>query len=94
MTKLTRFWLAAPWLAMSVPLAAAQWPQYRGPGADGVDDSQALPVTWNVESGQNIRWQTPLPGLAHASPIVWGDRVYVATSVKQTGEGELNPDIS
>ena len=61
---------------------ASQWPQYRGPGGRGVDESQALPTNWNVETGANIRWQTPLPGLAHASPIVWGDRVYVATAVK------------
>jgi len=72
-----------------MPLVAAQWPQYRGPRAGGVDESQALAVTWNVESGQNVRWQTALPGLAHASPIVWEDRVYVATAVKQSGEAEL-----
>jgi outer membrane protein assembly factor BamB len=68
--------------------SAANWPQYRGPGARGIDESQALPTNWNVETGANIRWQTPLPGLAHASPIVWGDRVYVATAVKP-GTAEL-----
>ena len=67
---------------------AANWPQFRGPGARGLDESQASPTHWNVETGTNIRWQTPLPGLAHASPIVWGDRVYVATAVKP-GEAEL-----
>jgi outer membrane protein assembly factor BamB len=61
---------------------AANWPQFRGPGARGVDESQATPTNWNVETGANIRWQTPLPGLSHASPIVWGDRVYVATAVR------------
>ena len=69
-------------------VGAANWPQYRGPGARGVDDSQALPTHWNVETGENIRWQTPLPGLSHASPIVWGDRVYVATAVK-AGKADL-----
>jgi len=89
MPKMRGLLLAAAWLATSIRLPAAQWPQYRGPGAGGVDESQALPVAWNVESGQNIRWQTPVPGLAHASPIVWGDRVYVATAVKLSGEAEL-----
>lgn len=64
------------------------WPQYRGPDARGVDDSQALPTKWDLATGENIRWQTPLPGLAHASPIVWGDRVYVATAV-QAAKAEL-----
>ena len=60
---------------------AADWPQYRGPQASGVDASKPLPTEWNVATGQNVRWQTPLPGLAHASPIVWNDRIYVATAV-------------
>ena len=60
---------------------AANWPQYRGPRASGVDDSAALPTTWNAATGENICWTTPIPGLAHSSPIVWGDRLYVATAV-------------
>lgn len=67
--------------AFCAALMAAEWPQFRGPDARGVDDSHALPVRWNVEAGENIRWQTPIPGLAHASPIVWGDRVYLATAM-------------
>jgi outer membrane protein assembly factor BamB len=67
---------------------AANWPQYRGPDARGLDESQPLPTHWNVETGANIRWQTPLPGLAHASPIAWGDRAYIATAVKP-GKAEL-----
>jgi outer membrane protein assembly factor BamB len=61
--------------------AAADWPQFRGPQASGVDASAPLPIEWNVATGQNILWQTTLPGLAHASPIVSGDRIYVATAV-------------
>lgn len=67
---------------------ADSWPQFRGPGARGVNDGQPLPTNWNVETGANIRWQTPLPGLAHASPIVWGERVYIATAAKPS-EAEL-----
>src|SRR3954447_24803464 len=61
----------------------AEWPQYRGPGASGVDSSQPLAISWNVETGENVRWHTPIPGLAHSSPIVAGDRVYVATAVSE-----------
>lgn len=64
------------------------WPQFRGPQASGLSDD-AAPLTWNVETGENIRWQTPLPGLAHASPIVWQGRLYVATAVNPTGKAEL-----
>jgi outer membrane protein assembly factor BamB len=47
-----------------------------------------LPVEWNVETGSNVRWQTPLPGLGHASPVVSADRLYVATAVGP-GDAEL-----
>ncbi len=61
-------------------LVAADWSQFRGPAAAGVDARVALPTTWDATTGKNIRWQTPIPGLAHSSPIVAGDRIYVATA--------------
>jgi outer membrane protein assembly factor BamB len=60
---------------------AADWPQFRGPAASGVDASAPTPVHWNVDKGENIRWETPIPGLAHSSPIIWGNVVYVITAV-------------
>jgi outer membrane protein assembly factor BamB len=74
---------------LTLSASAANWPQYRGPNASGVDDSVALPTRWNIETGENIRWQSSIPGLAHASPIVWGDRVYVATAVQAGGDSPL-----
>lgn len=79
-------------LAASVVLnaraASSQWPQWRGPRASGVNDSTPLPTKWDVETGENVLWRTPVPGMAHASPIVWQDRVYIATAVKP-GKAEL-----
>jgi outer membrane protein assembly factor BamB len=57
------------------------WPQFRGPNASGVDASRAAVTNWNVSAGENVRWKTPIPGLAHSSPILWGDRIYVVTAV-------------
>lgn len=62
-------------------MSAADWPQFRGPQAGGVDSSVMVPTVWDVETGNNILWKTAIPGLAHASPITWGDRVYLATTV-------------
>jgi len=67
---------------------AGDWPQFRGPDASGLDPSAATPVRWNIDKGENVRWRTPIPGLAHSSPIIWGNTVYVATS---TGPG--NQDV-
>src|SRR5215213_5998851 len=82
------FWAAILFVASLAPVAQADWPQYRGPSASGVDASRELPTSWNVETGENVRWWTPIPGLAHSSPIVAGDRVYVATAVSPR-EAEL-----
>lgn len=57
------------------------WPQFRGPRASGIEDSAPAPVRWDLESGENILWRTEIPGLGHASPVLWGDRLYVATAV-------------
>src|SRR5207253_1887670 len=38
-------------------------------------------------------WKTEIPGLGHACPIVWGDRVYVATAVSSDPKSELKPGL-
>lgn len=89
MTPRSRLLVAALWLGSVLTAAAAHWPQYRGPRASGLDDSAELPTKWSVETGENILWRTAIPGLSHASPIVWGDRVYVATAVNSAGRSDL-----
>jgi hypothetical protein len=49
------------------------------PHASGVADGQNLPDQWNGKTGENILWRTPIPGLAHSSPVVWGNRIFVTT---------------
>jgi outer membrane protein assembly factor BamB len=67
-------------LSFSTPLPAQQWPAFRGADASGVSTASA-PVRWNVASRENIVWKTPIPGLAHSSPVIWGDRVYLTSAV-------------
>ncbi len=71
------------WMVLLSTSALAQdnWPSFRGLNASGVADGQNLPESWNGETGQNIRWKIPIPGLAHSSPIVWQDKVFVTTAV-------------
>jgi outer membrane protein assembly factor BamB len=90
MNLIRTFALIASFHLAAHPVAAvtANWPQFRGSQANGLSDDP-VPITWNVESGENVLWQTAVPGLGHASPIVWEDRVYVATAVKASGKAEL-----
>lgn len=55
------------------------WPQWRGPLATGVAPEATPPVNWAED--QNIRWKVPIPGHGHSSPIVWGNRIFLATAV-------------
>jgi outer membrane protein assembly factor BamB len=62
-------------------VSAANWPQFRGLEACGVDASAPACIRWDVGSGENIRWHAAIPGLAHSSPIIWGNIIYVTTAV-------------
>ena len=76
------------WMNNAAAAGTINWPQFRGPNASGVSED-AAPVTWNVESGENIKWQTPIPGLGHACPIIWENRVYLTTAVKPGAKPDL-----
>jgi outer membrane protein assembly factor BamB len=75
-------------LVIAFNASAANWPQFRGPQAGGVDASAAVPARWDVEKGENIRWRATIPGLAHSSPVIWGDRIYVTSAVRP-GKADL-----
>jgi len=88
-------------LLLAIPALGGDWPQFRGPNASGLGDGQNPPVTWDGEKGTNVVWKTPIPGLSVASPVVWGDRVYVVTAISsdagqtfRTGlYGDTNPIV-
>jgi outer membrane protein assembly factor BamB len=65
----------------SPPGAARPWPGFRGPNASGNGDGQGAPVEWDVPARRNVRWRTSIPGFANASPVIYGDRVYVVTAI-------------
>lgn len=69
-------------LAFMFSTAPAQnWPQFRGPGATGVAEGSPQPVKWDASTKLNVRWKTPIPGLSHSSPVVWGNKIFVTTAV-------------
>jgi len=78
-------------LALSRPGAAGRndWPSFRGEQAAGVSDGTPLPAEWNVPASKNVRWKTPIPGLGHSSPVIWGNRLFVSTAVSGTDRPEL-----
>lgn len=67
--------------AGAVPDAAAEryWAQWRGPFGNGTSKTAKPPIEWSET--KNIRWKVEIPGRGAASPVVWGDRVYLLTAV-------------
>jgi outer membrane protein assembly factor BamB len=63
------------------------WPGFRGQDGDGIGDGAATPVSWNIETGDNVRFAIEIPGLGNSSPVVWGDRIFVTTAIAE-GEQE------
>ncbi len=56
------------------------WPHWRGPHHNGITDAKNLPMSWS--STENIVWKTPLPSWSAATPIIWGDRVFITSPSK------------
>ena len=70
-------------------LGADNWPSFRGPAASGVADGPAAPTTWDVPANKNVKWRVAVRGLAHSSPVVWGNQVCVASAVSSTASADL-----
>lgn len=87
MTRAIRllFTAAAVAAAAGAGASAENWPQWRGPGGQGISNEPQLPTEWAPD--KNILWKTELPGSGHSSPIVWGTRIYLTSVV----EGDVIP---
>lgn len=74
--------LAAP--VRSAPEGqTVNWPEFRGPDGSGVAIAK-LPEKWDVARGENVKWQTPIEGLGHGSPVVCDGKVFLVTAVNGT----------
>ena len=70
-------------LSVSESVCAENWPGWRGPRGDGSSLDQSMPLTWDGETGENIKWKVALPGEGHSSPVVWEDRVFVTGCITE-----------
>ena len=78
-------------LVMAVVVAgtvavSANWPAWRGPSADGVSPEVNLPVGWSPT--ENIAWKLALPQWSGATPVIWGDTIFL--NVAESEHGSLS----
>ncbi len=60
--------------------AADNWPEYRGPTADGHSDATGLPLHWSET--ENIAWKTPIHDKGWSSPVIWGNKIWLTTATE------------
>jgi outer membrane protein assembly factor BamB len=84
--------LASMLLALPVPafassqVAGQNWPQWRGPLGNGIAPQANPPVKWSET--ENIKWKVAIPGKGSATPIVWGNQVFIQTAISQPGAAQ------
>jgi outer membrane protein assembly factor BamB len=59
----------------AMPAAAENWPQWRGPLANGISGEKELPLKWS--QAENIVWKLPMPSKSGATPIIWGNNIFL-----------------
>ncbi len=56
------------------------WAQWRGPDGSGVSMEKNLPTEWSQT--KNVQWKTAITGRGHSSPIIWGQKIFLTTSIE------------
>src|SRR5262245_6971018 len=78
--------LAATVWAQPETTAERFWGQWRGPYSTGVSQTADPPTEWS--ESKNIRWKVEIPGRGSASPVIWGDRLFVLTAIPVSSKGD------
>ena len=55
------------------------WPQFRGPGGQGLAAGEGLPLQWNERL--NVTWKTPIPGSGWSSPVILGEQIWMTSAL-------------
>ncbi len=66
------------WLSMSCEGQQTQWPEFRGPTADGHAAAGKLPT--HIDEAAHVRWKTPIHGKGWSSPVIWGEQIWLTTA--------------
>jgi outer membrane protein assembly factor BamB len=64
----------------------SNWHQWRGPEANGVSRTAKPPTEWSED--KNVRWKVAINGKGNASPIIWGNKVFLLTAINT---GQIDP---
>ena len=71
-----------------LPGFESNWAQWRGPYDTGVAPSGNPPLKWSETT--NIKWKSEIPGIGHATPIIWKDQIILLSAVKTDQKDEAD----
>ncbi len=89
MTGRVAFLILAGAVATAFAADIESWPQFRGANHDYSTSARALPQTWSAT--ENIAWKTPIAGSGWASPVIWRDKVFIATAIQEVAGKDTAP---
>jgi len=72
------------YLGLLATSLAGEWPGWRGPTGDGIVPDTKAPLEWSIE--KDVKWKIKVPGKGHASPIIWGDALFLVSADEVSGE--------
>src|SRR4029453_8425792 len=59
----------------STAVLSANWPAWRGPTGDAVSRERNRRIKWSPS--ENIAWKLALPQWSGATPVIWGDTIFL-----------------
>jgi outer membrane protein assembly factor BamB len=60
-----------------------QWPSYRGFYAAGYMNGTDLPENFDIESGENVKWNIEIPGMGLSCPVIWDNKIFITTAISE-----------
>jgi outer membrane protein assembly factor BamB len=67
-----------------IDIQAAEWPEFRGPTADGISTAKNVPAEWSAT--EHVAWKQAIPGVGWSSPVIADGKIYLTTSVGKDAE--------
>ena len=84
--------LIANHIANAAEATSGNWPAWRGPLANGTAPESNPPLEWSET--KNVKWKVKLPGKGTATPVVWGDKVFILTAIAPEKKVEQKPETA
>ncbi|MBN1481611.1 hypothetical protein EH223_04540 [candidate division KSB1 bacterium] len=79
MRRQTSFFVLILFITVALGLAQNNWPQWRGPDANGLLVTGNPPIEFGED--QNVQWKIELPGRGNSTPIIWKDQLFILTAI-------------